>query len=91
MDDLFRVVDHVRRMGGPSAVSRKLGVSRQAVYNWIDANRVGAWHVWAFANLAGLTPKELRPDMFDNTRAGEPAPAAQQMPRGRKKAAAALE
>ena len=90
MDKIVCVVDHVRRMGGPSAVARKLSVSRQAVYNWIENNQVGGATAWKFARLVGMKPEDLRPDMFgQNTGAGEPAPAVQQLPRGGKKAAAA--
>lgn len=50
--------------GGPSALARKLGYSRQRVGNWKKARKVGLESVWDVSRVTGISVKTLRPDVF---------------------------
>ena len=47
--------------GLSSAIARACGIRRQAVHNW---RRVPPKRVLTVANLIGLTPEQIRPDVF---------------------------
>ncbi len=55
--------------GGPSALGRELGVSKQAVSQW---ERIPADKVWPVVNIIGgqIQPHELRPDIFPPPKRG---------------------
>lgn len=55
---LKNVID---RAGGPTSLAKALGISTAAVSQWrkVPAKRVGT-----VANLVGLSPHEIRPDLF---------------------------
>lgn len=50
----------VAAAGGPSAVARKLGISRAAVGQW---RRVPKTWLRKFSKLSGFNPHQLRPDL----------------------------
>ena len=50
--------------GGPTRVARALGVSRAAVWKWCAADRVAIGKTVSFGRLVGVSPQELRPDVF---------------------------
>ena len=51
----------VSKAGGAPALAARLGITPKAIYQWphIPAERVGA-----IAELTGIPPHELRPDVF---------------------------
>ncbi len=49
-------------------VARELGVSHTTVIRWRDG-QVPAERVRAVSRVTGLSPHELRPDLFDDPRA----------------------
>ncbi len=52
----------VELAGGVSAVARELGVTRQTVYNWIDAGQmldVAYRYVAALSKLSGIPMEQL--------------------------------
>ena len=51
----------IDRAGGPSAVSRALGLTKQAVSKWIE---VPPRHVLALERLTGISRHVLRPDIY---------------------------
>ena len=52
----------IRRAGGPTKVARAIGLrSHATVIGW---KRVPDVHVRIVARMAGLTPHDLRPDVF---------------------------
>lgn len=65
------IAEIIRAAGGPSRVGREIGRSHATVIGW---ERVPPHHVRKVAQLAGLTPFDLRPDLYD---APAPAGAAQ--------------
>jgi DNA-binding transcriptional regulator YdaS (Cro superfamily) len=60
--DTQTIVERVIRAGGGStAVSRVVGVTRQAVEDWC---RIPAQHVLALEELTGISRHAMRPDVF---------------------------
>lgn len=51
--------------GGPTALTRALGCSKSVVGNWRRGGGIPASKVSAVARATGLSPHELRPDLFD--------------------------
>jgi len=51
----------IRRAGGPVHVAVQLGRSHSTVIGW---RRVPAEHAPTVARLAGLTPHDVRPDVY---------------------------
>jgi len=51
----------LERAGGPAELARKLSISTAAVSQWaqVPAKRVGA-----VSEITGLSPHEIRPDLF---------------------------
>lgn len=51
----------IERAGGATSLAKALGISTAAVSQWrkVPAKRVGT-----VANIVGLTPHEIRPDLF---------------------------
>jgi DNA-binding transcriptional regulator YdaS (Cro superfamily) len=49
------------RVGGIVRLARKLGVKHPAFYSW---RRVPAVRVQALADITGVPPHEIRPDVF---------------------------
>ena len=54
----------IKQAGGASEVARRLTISRQAVFGWLSREQVGAAHAWQLAQLIGIDPALLRPDVF---------------------------
>ena len=58
------VADIISRAGGVYRVAEELGVTRQAVEQWIGSNRIPAERALAVARLAQARPSEVRPDLY---------------------------
>ena len=56
--------DIVDKAGGVYAVAEAFGITRQAVEQWIKTNRVPAHQALAVADMAGLPPSQIRPDIY---------------------------
>ena len=54
----------IKQAGGASEVARRLNISRQAVFGWLSREQVGAAYAWQLAQLIGIDPALLRPDVF---------------------------
>lgn len=54
----------VRIAGGQSELARRLGLSPQAVQQWVEADRVSHKRVLRVSRLTGVPAHELRPDLF---------------------------
>jgi DNA-binding transcriptional regulator YdaS (Cro superfamily) len=56
----------VKEVGSQSALARAIGVSPQAVQQWLEANRVPAERVLAVESATDgkVTRHDLRPDVF---------------------------
>lgn len=54
----------VENAGGQSALARQLDVSPQAVQQWLKKGRAPAERVLAISKATGITPHELRPDIY---------------------------
>jgi len=55
----------IQESGGPLTVSRALGVSRAAIYQW--RRGVPKKRVPFFCVAFGYTPHDVRPDLYDDT------------------------
>lgn len=51
----------IEKAGGLSAVARKCGISRQAVFQW---KVVPVAHVAQVAKITGLSRRMIRPDVY---------------------------
>jgi DNA-binding transcriptional regulator YdaS (Cro superfamily) len=49
------------KRGLPARIARHLGIKPQAVLQW---GRVPAEHVVEIADLVGMSPSQIRPDVF---------------------------
>lgn len=47
--------------GGPTAVASCLGIKMPSIYSW---SRIPAEHVLTIARMSGISPHEIRPDVF---------------------------
>ena len=54
----------VRLAGGQTALAKHVGISRQAVEQWVKKGRIGLTNCYAVANHTGMTLTELRPDIY---------------------------
>lgn len=71
MQDLKAITDKaISEAGGGAALAAKLGITRQAVYQW---DRVPPQHVLDVERVTGVSRHQLRPDLF-----GAPQPEAAQ-------------
>lgn len=53
-----------RVAGGQTALARALGVTPQAVQQWVEANRMSYLKVIDVERLTGVPRHELRPDLY---------------------------
>jgi DNA-binding transcriptional regulator YdaS (Cro superfamily) len=79
----MEIRDIVQQCGGATVVATQLGVTRQAVWNWINRDQVGSAHAWKLAKLAKIKPTDIRPDVFGKSapakvRTGAAAPKVEQ-------------
>lgn len=51
----------VAQAGGPPELSRRLGITRHAIYQW---DRVPVEHVLVLSGLTGIPASRLRPDIY---------------------------
>lgn len=63
----------IAKAGGVVKVARALGLTHPSVSVW---KQVPPPHVRAVANMAGLHPSEVRPDLYDPPGAPQSAEAA---------------
>ncbi len=63
-DAIVAMQKAVKAAGGPSELSRKAGVSRRSVYNWMDGiTLIDPLLVEAVEAATGVSRHELRPDL----------------------------
>lgn len=55
------VAEAVKGAGGVAALARKLGISQPAISQW---DRVPVERVKAVSEITGMSPHQLRPDIF---------------------------
>lgn len=66
MEDLKLVtVDAIEKAGGGAELARKLGLTRQAIYQW---SSVPPKHVPEVESLSGVPRHRLRPDLYPQER-----------------------
>ena len=65
------IAQAIEKAGGVSALARAVGVDHSTVIGWRRAGRVPAARVRRVAEVSGIAPHVLRPDLYD-------PPAAQQ-------------
>lgn len=58
------LIKAVTQAGGCAAVGRALGISRQSVWKWLEADRVPAERVLDLEAITGLPRHKLRPDLY---------------------------
>jgi len=54
-------MDVILAVGGLSELSRRLGVTRQAVSNW---NKVPFKYIRSISEMTGIPREKLRPDLY---------------------------
>ncbi len=74
---LARAID---KAGGVAELARKIGIAQPSVSNW---NRVPAQRVIAVEAATGVSRRELRPDLFDESEAALAAQAVDPVDAGR--------
>jgi len=57
----------VRVAGGQSSLARQIPVSPQAVQQWVATGKVPAERVRIISKITGVSPADLRPDIFGDT------------------------
>jgi len=55
----------IERAGGGTVVAARLGLTRQAIYQW---RRIPAQYVIALERLSGVSRRRLRPDLYPRER-----------------------
>jgi len=55
------LMDVILAVGGLSELSRRLGVTRQAVSNW---NKVPFKYIRTISEMTGIPREKLRPDLY---------------------------
>jgi DNA-binding transcriptional regulator YdaS (Cro superfamily) len=69
MSEAMPITEIISKAGGsPSALARKLGITRQAVDQW---KRVPVEHVLAVEEMSGIPRHVQRPDVYPPPREGE--------------------
>lgn len=53
-------------IGTACILASKLGVSKSAISKWKSRNRIPSRRVLPIFKLTGVTPHELRPDLYPN-------------------------
>jgi DNA-binding transcriptional regulator YdaS (Cro superfamily) len=61
LDQLDPAIRSLRKQRQMRAIADALNIKRQAPYTW---RRVPAEHVLAIAELTGMSPHEIRPDLY---------------------------
>lgn len=67
----------IQKYGTATALGEAVGFSKVTISNW-RKNGVPAERVFLVFNVAGVTPHELRPDLYPNPTDGLPAQEARQ-------------
>lgn len=58
------IIHAVDKVGGQSALARKLGIRPQAVQKWCASGRIPPLRVLAVEAATGVSRKALRPDIY---------------------------
>ena len=74
---LARAID---KAGGVAELARKIGIAQPSVSNW---NQVPAQRVIAVEAATGVSRRELRPDLYDESELASPKPAVDPVDAGR--------
>jgi len=61
MTDQKIVKEVIAKAGGMRALGRALGINYQAIQSW---KKIPAERISAISAITGLSPEELRPDLF---------------------------
>jgi DNA-binding transcriptional regulator YdaS (Cro superfamily) len=59
------IAEAIEKAGGVSALARAVGVDHSTVIGWRRAGRVPAERVRRIAEVTGMSPHSLRPDLYD--------------------------
>ena len=54
----------VKELGGATKAARRLGVSRQAIYNWLNNGMVPIGQIILVERMTGIPREDLRPDIY---------------------------
>ena len=54
----------IDKAGSQSELARQLGCSPTAVWKWAQTRRIGADYVLKAGELYGISPSDLRPDLY---------------------------
>jgi len=70
----------IGKAGNASRLAEKLGLSPMAISHWKNRYNgvIPSEHVFPIFHLTGVTPHELRPDLYPNTTDGVPQPQQQE-------------
>ncbi|MBP1034871.1 helix-turn-helix domain-containing protein [Serratia fonticola] len=72
----------IRRAGNATKLAEKLGLSSMAISHWKNRYKglIPSDHVLPIFNLTGVTPHELRPDLYPNPTDGIPVQPQEDWP-----------
>ena len=62
----------IEQSGGVGPLSRRIGVTYQAVQQWAKAGRIPVERVLEVERLTGISRHELRPDIYGTAPTAEP-------------------
>lgn len=71
MSIVDRVID---AYGGAAALARRIGVSRNAIWQWREKNHVPVERVLEIEKVTGIPRHEIRPDIYPPPVAEVPEP-----------------
>ncbi len=61
----------VQNLGGQSSAATRIGVKRTTLAMWLNKGRVPATRIRQVCKATGLTPEQIRPDLFSDDAAAE--------------------
>lgn len=71
--DIKKLQQAISIIGSTKKLAEKLGITEQAVGRWKSKGAVPAARVLEIFHATGVTPHELRPDLYPNPTDGLPA------------------
>lgn len=71
--DIKKLQQAISIIGSTKKLAEKLGITEQAVGRWKSKGVVPAARVLEIFHATGVTPHELRPDLYPNPTDGLPA------------------
>lgn len=57
----------ITKLGGPSAVAKRLCISRQAIYHWIELDKIPETSAFKIAHVYGLTLDEVGLEQYSRS------------------------